>query len=188
MPPRNDNNVMIEGATIIFRNFAGRETQYNSEGDRNFCIVLPEQLAQDMLADGWNVRRLRAQEEGEEGDPYVQVSVGYGKGRPPLVVLVTSRGRTQLDETLIEALDWVDIETADIIIRPYDWRVGGKGGRKAYLKTLFIVVREDPLDLKYRDLDELPASAGRVIDSPNIVEGEVVEKQFALEGLPYDHR
>jgi hypothetical protein len=33
--------VLMEGVRIIFRNFAGKEGQYNKEGDRNFGVILP---------------------------------------------------------------------------------------------------------------------------------------------------
>ena len=158
--PREDT-ITMEDVRIIFRNFAGREGQYNREGDRNFCVLLDELTASVLDKDGWNVKALRAREEGDPEQPYLPVSVGY-KGRPPKIVLVTSRGRTDLSEDDIELLDWVDIEKVDLIVRPYDWNVGGRGGRKAYLKSMFITIIEDELELKYADLDQLPPRAGKV--------------------------
>lgn len=95
---------MVEDATIIFRNFSGKEGQYNREGDRNFAVILDPQLAEEMVADGWNVRQLDPREEGEPPTPYIQVSVSF-KNRPPRVVLLTSTGRTSLDESSVEVLD-----------------------------------------------------------------------------------
>jgi hypothetical protein len=34
-------------------------------------------------------------------------------------------------------------------VRPYAWDVNGKTGVKAYLKTLFVTIDEDALELKY---------------------------------------
>jgi hypothetical protein len=68
--------------------------------------------------------------------------------------MISSRGRTFLGEKEIEMLDWVDIKTADVILNPYVWVVGDKTGIKAYLQTLYITIVEDPLDLKYADLDD----------------------------------
>ncbi len=52
------DNLMIENARIMFRNFAGREQQFNSQGDRNFCIFLEPDQAEDLLKRGWNIKYL----------------------------------------------------------------------------------------------------------------------------------
>lgn len=140
--------VLIEDAELIYRNFSGREGPYNLPGSRNFCVVLDPVIADQLVADGWNVRLTKVQEEGDDGRPYLPVQIGY-KIRPPRVVLITSRGRTTLDESMIEILDWVDIRTADLIANPSHWDVGGKSGIKAYLKTLFVTIEEDYLEQKY---------------------------------------
>src|SRR4051812_32539600 len=103
---------MVEDARIIFRNFAGKEGQYNREGDRNFAVVLTPDVADQMLTDGWNVRYLEPREEEDEPTPYIQVAVNFSN-RPPRVVLLTSTTRTQLDESSVDVLDWADIQTAD---------------------------------------------------------------------------
>jgi len=161
MAPYQDNSVVLEGVRIVFRNFAGKEGQYNREGDRNFGVLLDEDVATAMAKDGWNVKWLKAREEDESEQAYLSVTVGY-KGRPPRVAMITSRGRTALSEDEIEVLDWVDIENVDLIVRPYEWVVNGKTGIKAYLKSIFVKINEDALELKYADLDQLPARGGRV--------------------------
>lgn len=152
--PQNDNTVMMEGVRIIFRNFSGKEGQYNREGDRNFAVLLDEKIATAMTEDGWNIKWLRPRDEEEEQAPqaYLPVSVNF-KGRPPRIVLVTSRGRSNLDEDSIEMLDWVDIINVDLIIRPYEWTVNGKSGVKAYLQSIYVTIEEDPLEIKYSELD-----------------------------------
>lgn len=139
---------MIEDARIIFRNFSGKEGQYNREGDRNFAVILNEEVAQQMLIDGWNVRYLEPREEGDEPAPYISIAVNFNN-RPPRVMLLTSTSRTQLDESSVEVLDWADIKTADLIARGYDWTVNGKSGTKAYLQSLFVTIEEDALERKY---------------------------------------
>lgn len=143
---------MVEDATILFRNFSGKEGQYNREGDRNFAVILPPEVAEQMVADGWNVRQLDPREEGDEPTPYVQVAVNFNN-RPPRVVLLTSTTRTQLDEASVEVLDWSDIKTADLIARGYEWSVNGKSGVKAYLQSLFVTIEEDALERKYSFYD-----------------------------------
>jgi hypothetical protein len=155
MPPKKDNTVIMEGVRIIFRNFAGKEGQYNREGDRNFAVLLDNDVAAAMNEDGWNVKWLKPREDAEEGETpqaYLPVSVNF-RGRPPRVVLVSSRGRSNLDEDQVEMLDWVDILNVDLIVRPYEWTVNGKSGIKAYLQSLYMTIQEDPLELKYSELD-----------------------------------
>src|SRR5262245_6783525 len=143
---------MIEDAQLIFRNFSGEEGQYNRKGDRNFSVIIPDDIAKEMEADGWNVRYLRPREEGDSETPYIQVSVSF-KVRPPRVVMITSNARTALNDDTIEVLDWADFKTVDLIARGYDWNVNGKTGVKAYLQSLFATIEEDALERKYA-LDE----------------------------------
>lgn len=150
---------MIEDARIIFRNFAGKEGAYNREGDRNFAVILEDDVAAQMEQDGWNVRRLEPREEGDAPTPYIQVAVSY-KTRPPRIVLLTSTTRTQLAEDSVEILDWADIQVADLIARGYDWNVNGKTGTKAYLQSLFVTIEEDHLERKYAINENPPSNFG----------------------------
>jgi hypothetical protein len=161
-PLKVENTVTIEDARIVFRNFAGVEGQYNRAGDRNFCVLLDEGIAKILDDDGWNIKALKGREEGDPDQPYIMVTVSF-KGRPPLVTMITSKGRTSLGPDEIEILDWADIKTVDLILRPYNWTVGDKSGVKAYLKTLFVTINEDELELKYANMeDEIPSRSGRV--------------------------
>jgi hypothetical protein len=151
-----ENTVLMEGVRIIFRNFSGKEGQYNREGDRNFGVIIPSgEVAEAMLADGWNVKYLKPREEDEEGEetPWLSVSVNFEKGRPPKIMMVTDRGRTALDESTVEMLDWADIKNVDLIVRPYTWEVSGRTGVKAYLQSMYVTIEEDELERKYADMD-----------------------------------
>jgi hypothetical protein len=150
-----DNTVLMEGVRIIFRNFSGREGQYNREGDRNFAVLLEDAVATAMAEDNWNIKWLRPRSEEEEEAPqaYLPVSLNF-KGRPPRIVLITSRGRTNLDEHSVEMLDWADIVNVDLIVRPYEWTVNNKSGIKAYLQSIYVTIDEDALELKYSELDQ----------------------------------
>jgi hypothetical protein len=153
VPIDPNTTVLMESVRIVYRNFAGKEGPYNREGDRNFSVVLDEEVANAMEADGWNIKRKPGREEGEGDFITLPVSVKF-KGRPPKIVMITSRGRTDLDEDLIEMLDYADIKNVDMIVRPYEWVVNGKTGVKAYLKSIFVTINEDELDLKYADVPD----------------------------------
>lgn len=165
MPP-GDGTILLEDHRIIFKNFAGKEGQFNREGDRNFCVVLEDdKLVKQLEKDGWNVKYLSPREDGDAPTPYLMVSVGF-KIKPPLIVMITSRGRTQLGEDECEILDWADIRDgrADLIIRPYHWNVRDASGIKAYLQSMYVTIEEDALQRKYADLDEVPSRSGRTHD------------------------
>lgn len=159
--------ITIEGARIIFRNFEGREQTYNREGDRNFCVLLDQDVAAGLYDDKWAIKVLKPREgeEGEPEQPYLPVAVKFGQ-RPPKVVMISSRGRTDLHEQDVKMLDFVDIENVDLVIRPYDWEVSGKSGRKAYLKSIYVTIAEDDLDRKYADVQEIGAAPVEEIFPP----------------------
>lgn len=147
------SNITIEGARLVFRNFSGAEGKYNRAGDRNFTVFLDADDAEQMAKDGWNVKYLQPRDDQEEAQAILSVAVSY-KGRPPKIMMVTSKGKTPVGEDMVDILDWAEIKTADLIINPYEWEVNGKTGIKAYLKSLYIVLEEDELDRKYIDVPD----------------------------------
>src|SRR5580765_8598345 len=102
--------IIIEDAELLYENFSGKEKKWNLEGQRNFCVYLDEDTAKQMKEDGWNVRLREGREEGEPDKPYLQISVGYQKN-PPHIVLIASTGRTLITEENVSVLDMIDMET-----------------------------------------------------------------------------
>lgn len=161
-------NVTIENARLKFRNFAGDPGPYNEAGDRSFAVVLPPAVAEQMQRDGWNVKSRPPREEGDQEEYHVSVKVSYAK-RPPNIVIVTmvwnpqtkdfEPRRTSLPEDLVDLVDSLDIAKADLILNPYRWNMRGNTGVKAYLKSLFITVQQDELEMKYMSIPELGPSA-----------------------------
>lgn len=149
------DNISVEDAQILFRNFAGKEDQYNRAGDRNFCVIIDDpEVAQQLSDDGWNVRVLRPRDPEDEPRHYMQVKVSF-KNIPPSIWLVTKHGKTKLTEETVDSLDYADLKSVDLIINPYRWEVNGKTGVKAYLKTGYFVINEDEFAAKYAE-EEFP--------------------------------
>lgn len=190
LPARlDDNTILMEGVQIIFRNFEGRKEKYNNEGDRNFSVLMPEPVALEMQARGFNVKPLRKREEDDPQMYHLKVKVAYNN-RPPRIVMVTSRGRNTLLEEHLHLLDWADIDGVDLIINPWAYDRTDQGGSKgvsAYAKSVFVKIREDYLDQKYSHLPEIghdpylaiePGPDADIIDAES---WEVVEEPKAIE-------
>jgi hypothetical protein len=152
MAYKKTNNIMIEDARLIFKNFSGEESKFNRAGNKNFCVVLDHDMADDLAAEGWNIKYLRPREDGEEPTPYLQVTVAYGN-IPPKVIMIAGRNKTPLDSLSIGTLDYAEIANVDLVIRPYNWEVNGKQGIKAYLKTMYVEIEQDAFASKY-DFDD----------------------------------
>jgi hypothetical protein len=148
---KNIENLIIENAHIIFKNFRGEEGRYNRAGDRNFCVLIDDpDKATALSEEGWNVRILPPREEGEEARYYIPVAVSF-QNIPPKIFLVTHKGKTQIDEETISQLDYVEISNVDLTLRPYIWEVNGSSGIKAYLRSMYVTIDEDEFAEKYGD-------------------------------------
>jgi hypothetical protein len=146
MAKRDIDNIRIENAKIRYRNFTGAESKYNFKGKRNFCVVIEDPaMAAQLSADGWNVREVAPKDEGDEPTYLLQVKVMFGM-YPPKVVLVSGDSQTILHEETIECLDHAEIKTIDVEIRPYCY---DDVNISAYLKTMYVVIEEDPFAHKY---------------------------------------
>ena len=152
------NNINIEDARLIFKNFAGKGTQFNEEGNRNFGVILDHELADQLIEDGWRVKYLKPAEDDPDQvkTPWLSVKVKFNP-YPPVCQLITERGIIKMNEETIDQLDWSHIKTCDIIIRPYNYPAvkGRPAGVSAYLKAIYVQIEEDNFSKKYANIPVL---------------------------------
>ena len=159
------SNVIIENAQLcpFNRNFSGKAGRYNPAGNRNFCIFIDDpDTINRLVSEGWNIKELPPRDDTEVTRYYTQVAVKFGK-IPPKIVLVSSRGKTALNEEDVNMLDWAEITKCDLIIRPFEWEPGHV---KGYLKTMYVTIYEDELDLKYNNLPDADGAPQSQEDYP----------------------
>ena len=147
--------LQIDDARIVFRNFRGEGGPYNREGDRNFALVIPtEEIADELVAEGWNVKKKDPREEGDDPFIFLPVKIKFND-RGPHVYLKTGDVSNKLDEESVGCLDDIDIRSVSMDIRPYDWEVNGKTGRTAYLQSMEVVQEIDRFAARYAE-EEYP--------------------------------
>lgn len=135
----------LENILLGFKNFAGEKSQYNKTGIKNFVVFLDEEIANELSNKGWNIKKTK-ESENFESQYYLQVTIGNGS---KIVVISGENVQTFMDTDDVSFLDWADIENVDIIINPYNWKVEGNSGIKAYLKTLYVTITVDAFQEKY---------------------------------------
>lgn len=136
----------IEDANILpggWRNFSGRETEMNRDGKRTFCVVIPEDMAEDLEADGWNVKERIYEDEPENTFHFLSVNVSYRGYYPPEIAIFANGVRTDLDQDTVGQIDRMRIKRASLSINPSHWDVNGKSGISAYLDSLYIAIDEE---------------------------------------------
>ena len=152
----NPSDLMIEDAKILFTNFAGSPTRYNSEGGkREFSVALPLNLVEDLERDGWNVKfRKNADGEFDPERPYLGVKVSY-KFKAPAIWLIAAGRKKLMSEDTVGTLDNITIKTADVVIHPSVYDVRGQQGISAYVKELYVVMDDESASFasKYADLN-----------------------------------
>jgi len=146
----NIENINIEGAKLMFRNFSGNEGKFNPAGRRNFCVVIPEDNVDQLRALGWPIKELAARDEEEEPIFYLQVKVNYNR-IPPKIYMVTGKKKTLLTEASVNSLDYAEIKNVDLTIRAYEWE---PGKLSAYVQSMYVTIVEDEFADKYAFDDE----------------------------------
>lgn len=141
----------LDGSAIKFKNFAGAYVpNRNAAGDRNFNVEIPEDMADALAADGWNVKPAedKVRDDGSEVHygPRIKVKLKYNKEKNlmPRVAMDCRGQMIDLTEETIHRLDDMRIlHVKAIDISPYNFDVNGKTGVSAYLNKMRVEVAPD---------------------------------------------
>lgn len=148
----NVNNINIEGAMIIWKNFSGERDKFNP-GKRGFSVVIDDAvMADELRQEGWNVKERPLQEGADDSEQEWTLPVKLNMNRYTQVWLIVGKRKTLLDEDTVSQLDVVDIANCDISIRPYEWEMNGRTGITAYVDSMYVTIRENKFAEKYADL------------------------------------
>lgn len=150
-----------------FKNFDGHGTKKNPEGGRTFFNVrLPEDLARELLEDGWRVKNL----DNPDYEPRVQVNFRLDQNEPisrrPKIFMHRGKKWWKLEEDsapfcVADLMD-EEIETCDILVRAY--RNPNKfEGTSGWLKEAHFYIRESNMARKYSWMD-MAKDSGSVDD------------------------
>ncbi len=152
-------NLKIENARIVYRNFAGKAGKFTPEGRRSFSVVLDEETALKLKEDGWNVKSRPSKFDDNEIFYTLPVFVNFDY-YPPKIYMVANGKPTEMDEDNVRELDNAEITGVDLLIRPREWEVNGAHGVKAYVKVMYANIEVDDFAAKYNTYgtmdEELP--------------------------------
>lgn len=171
---RVQDDLTLRNCKIIWRNFAGAEKPFNPAGKRNFSVELTDAQAKVLLEMGWMPKVVKSTADEPEPTWHLPVTVLYRPDSGPSITFITesTKNRTPIDEELVGLVDRARFDATHVTLSPYNWSVQGKSGVKAYLRTFYGVLHEDPLDLEYADYTLEGQTANLAIE--NVDENGVV--------------
>lgn len=156
------NDLEIEDADIkwAWSHFDGRKDTFNDEGDYNFTIILPEEQAKELLTipDGWAIKYHEPREEGDPGEYTLKAKISYRFEAPAIYILKGNRRFRATEEDLGD-IKRATCEQIDVILSPSRWvRPNGETGVTAYVREMYVKIRESRFANKYSDYEEVDGS------------------------------
>ena len=166
-------DVTFKDVTLRFKNFAGRETEFNQAGNRNFHVDLTEDMVEylntvelktksGVTVKGANVKTYKPKDD--DAPPRYSLKVLFGAYPPEEMWYVTSKGKIRLTMETVGNLDRMYIEKAKVQVSLSTYEKGNNRGITAYLKKLIVWIKEDDFDQdeEFANLPEVggPAKSG----------------------------
>lgn len=146
-----DGTIRINGAKLTHRNFEGRKHDYNVKGQRNFSVIInSEELAEDLIKEGWKIKSKPPKEEGDRPFTYMPVNIFFNDFGPDIFI-ESGDNVFQLYEDTVHRIDKMNILDVDLHIRPNNWEINGKTGRSAYLNSIWVRQNVSIFASRYND-------------------------------------
>lgn len=151
------NKLKIENLSnrdIIYRNFSGRTSQFNKNGNLKFTIVIDPVWADRLEKAGWNIKRRPSRNDENEEFCTLEVRVRFDLSfAKPRIRQYTRSGCVDITEDNVGNFDNAEFETADIVLRQYLWSTpAGDSGVSAQLSEMYVRLQEGVLESKWADI------------------------------------
>lgn len=151
--PRRFNRV--PGNKLWWRNMQGSPTKYNKEGGkRDFSIEIPDDLAEELLNDGWTCINYKPKTSVDPDSPKIhrmKININFDARVPPKVYIAgeDENQRTLVDEAYLDEqnIDSRRIAWVNIDINPYPRDTTCT----AYLSEMTIKFDGDVVEYTYGD-------------------------------------
>jgi hypothetical protein len=134
--------------------FDGRADTYNDEGDHNFQIIIPQEDVPGLLEMGWSVSEREGLEEGDPPQYLLKAKISY-RFSDPMIFLIKNGRKFRAKEVDLQDIRRGSTEQIDVILSPSRWVNGPRAGVTAYVKEMYVQIRESRFAAEYSDLEEV---------------------------------
>lgn len=194
--------LIIDHADIFWTNFRGEEKVdaktgrvVNNKGQVTFNVyIYNEELAEEMKADGWNIKPLEPRNEGDEILHYIPVEIRWrdkngdmlNEGLLPKTHLYGTKGDEDLTEMTVGVLQDADISDVGLTIRPRRYNDGHS--IKAFMAEGWFVVEESNRGDTYRRKKDNETAGGQFkwLDIEDEVIDVIEDLEKEMDRLSYE--
>lgn len=143
------SRITVRDCRLIFRpHFGGHADIYNTEGDRNFRILVSEEQAEILSREGFNIKWTKETED-HPSEPTLKVKISYRFSKP-LIKVHNGKKFIEYDESMLDILDGARINNCHVTVSLS--RTGG-----TYLVTGIFYLDVDELAMEFgEESDDLP--------------------------------
>lgn len=156
---------ILKNVPTMYENFAGRETRYNAEGNRNFNVKIDDpNIAQTLINDGFYLKKMDKLDEDSPDVWQMKISFKYTPTsnneidpEHDVKIKVINNGQSaELTRHNIHSLDKMIIKSATVKFHPYHWDKKDPSKCSAWLDSAKFRVQSDYYDEPDEDEMTIP--------------------------------